>query len=276
MNSHKSSISVIMPSFNVELYIARAIESILAQTFSDFEFIIIDDGSTDDTLSIIEEYQKKDRRIHIIQNKENLRIAASLNKGVGSVSAEYIVRMDADDISLPNRIEQLYAFLRENSNVAVVGSNIVIVDERGRVISKREYPKESRELKKVMFRYSPFAHPAVMFRKKAFLEFGGYDLKNVPCEDIDLWFKIGSKYEFATIPQFLLQYTILPTSSSHTKLRTLELLGFRLKINAIRTYGYRPTFYDIVYNIAEFITLWFMPTNVRVWVYNFLRSRNLI
>lgn len=274
--SKKPLVSVIIPAYNAERYIARAIKSILVQTFKNFELIVINDASTDNVLKILKKYQRLDKRIHIINNKENLQIAASLNKAVRTAQAEIIARMDADDRSFPNRLELQYSFLKKNTDVAVVGADIVIIDEKGNPISKREYPTTSKELKKVMFRYSPFAHPVVMFRKKIFLEFGGYDLKMVPCEDIDLWFKIGSRYKFASIPRAILKYTILPESSSNKKLIPLELLGFRIKINAIRKYGYKPGLYDLIYNLGEFITLWFMPVSIRVWTYNFLRSKKFI
>lgn len=274
--SKKPLISIVMPAYNAEQYISRAIASILNQTFKDFELIIINDASTDNTLKIIQKYKNLDNRIRVLNNKSHLLIAESLNKATSLAQAEIIARMDADDISLPNRLELQYSFLSKNPDIAVLGANIIIIDKDGKEISRREYPTESEQLKKIMFLYSPFAHPVVMFRKKIFQEFGGYDLKMVPCEDIDLWFKIGSKYKFATIPNTVMQYTVHPDSSSNKKLIQLELLGFEIKLKAIRKYGYRPRIYDIIYNLGEFITLWFMPTKVRVWTYNFLRSNKLI
>lgn len=274
--SRRPPVSVIMPAYNVERYVTRAVESILNQTFKDFELIIINDASEDGTPEILKRYQRLDKRIRVVNNEKRLQIAASLNKAVSLAKADIIARMDADDISLPKRLELQYSFLQKNPDVAVLGANIIIVDKDSKPISKRDYPETSEALKKVMFRYSPFAHPVVMFRKKIFLEFGGYNLSMVPCEDIDLWFKIGSKHKFATIPQPILKYTILPDSSSNKNLIPLELLGFEIKIKAIRKYGYKPGVYDIIYNLGEFITLWFMPTNFRVWIYNFLRSNKLI
>lgn len=265
-----------MPAYNAEKYIERAIKSILNQTFRDFELIIINDASEDNTFKILQRYPRIDNRIRIINNETHLLIAASLNKAVDMAKADIVARMDADDISEPNRLDLQYSFMKKHPDVAVLGANVTIIDKDGNNISKREYPTTNEGLKKIMFLYSPFAHPVVMFRKKLFLEFGGYDLKMVPCEDIDLWFKIGSKYKFASLPKSVLKYTILPDSSSNKNLRSLELLGFEIKIRAIRKYGYKPNFYDIVYNLGEFITLWFMPTRLRVWTYNFLRSNKFI
>lgn len=272
----KPAISVVMPAYNAERYIEQAIISILNQTLTNFELLIIDDASTDKTPSIIKKYQRKDARIKVIVNKTNLQIARSLNKLIKLARSEFVARMDADDVSFPRRLFLQYELIKKDKEIAVVGTDMVIIDKGGVPISKREYPDNDKKLKGAMFRYSPFAHPVVMFRKKVFEEFGGYDVNLVPCEDIDLWFKIGSKYKFASIPQPLIYYRIVPYSNSTKSLKDLELLGFKIKIDAIKKYGCKPSLYDVFYNIGQFLTLWFMPVNARVWMYNFLRSRKLI
>lgn len=272
----KPLVSVVMPAYNAEHYIARAIESILNQTFKNFELLIIDDASTDKTKEIIKRFRKKDHRIVLVENKQNLQISKTLNLGIGLAKADVVARMDADDLSLPDRLKLQYEYLEKHPKIAIVGANIIVVDEKGNQLSTREYPESSKDLKKVMFRYSPFAHPVVMFRKKAFEKFGGYDSKMVPCEDIDLWFKLGSKYEFGTVPEYVMKYTILKNSNSNKKLKDLELLGFEIKLRAIKEYGYKPGVFDILYNSAQFVTLWFMPSSARIWLYNFLRSRKII
>lgn len=272
----KPLVSVVMPVFNAERFVHKAIESILHQTLRDFELIIVNDASQDRTLKIIRSFMQKDKRIRLINNTRNLHYVRSLNIGIPFAKADLIARMDADDISHPQRLEIQYLFLMHHPNIAIVGANISITDESGKEIWKREYPTRSKDLKKIMLRYSPFAHPAVMFRKQVFKEFGGYDPNMIPCEDIDLWFKIGAKYDLATIPKTLLKYSVSAKSSSHYDLRTTELLGFRLKINAIKRLGFRPNTYDIFYNVLQFLTLWFIPAGIRIKLYNTLRSRGLI
>jgi hypothetical protein len=115
-----------------------------------------------------------------------------------------------------------------------------------------------------------------MFRKKVFDEFGGYRTDIFPCEDIDLWFKIASKYQFASINEPLLIYTLIQNSSSHKKLRKLEMLTFRIRLNAVRNLGFRPSLYDIIYNTCQFITLWFVSPEMRIRMYDFLRKYELI
>ena len=269
-------VSVVMSVYNAEAYVNRAIESILSQTLTNFELIIINDASSDKTLALVRSYMRKDKRIRLINNYRNLKVAHSLNKGVSLAKTDLIARMDSDDIALPKRLETQFEFMQSHPDVVIVGTYIRIIDENQKVVSKRTYPSKSDDLKRIMLRYSPFAHPTVMFRKKVFEEFGGYNPKMVPCEDIDFWFKAGVKYDFANIPKALLKYTLSTSSGSHYNLRYTELLGFKIKINAIKNLGYRPNIYDIGYNLLQFLTLWIMPTNTRIKLYNALRSHGLI
>ena len=276
MEKNEPFVSVVMPLFNAEGTVKKAIESILNQTLKNFELVIVNDASKDKTLSLVRSYMQKDSRIKLINNKHNLKIATSLNIGVATASADTIARMDGDDTSHPERLRLQYLFLKKHPDVAIVGSNISIVDKKGKEVWKRVYPTNSKDSKKVMFKYSPFAHPTVMFRKKVFEESGGYNPKMVPCEDIDLWFRIGAKYDFGNIPKTLLKYNLSDISGGQYDIRKTELLGFKIKMNAIKKLGFIPSFYDIAYNLLEFISLWLMPGDLRVRLYNTLRSHRLI
>lgn len=274
--SKNPTISVVMPAYNAEKYIARAIESILSQTYKNFELIIVNDASKDKTLSIIKKYAKKDSRIRYVTNSKNKLIAYSLNRGIALAKGSIIARMDGDDVSTPERLKKQYAVLRAYPKVAIVGADLDVVSKKGKIISQRKYPTASSALKKLMFRYSPFSHPVVMFRKAVFNEFGGYREDIFPSEDIDLWFKIGSKYEFASIDKPLLKYTLIQNSSSHRKLRQLELLTFKIRLNAIKTLGYRPGMYDVIYNLLQYITAYLMPPEMRIRMYDILRKYQII
>lgn len=269
-------VSVLMPVYNGEKYVSLAIESILSQTFQDFEFIIVNDASTDSTKDIISAYAIKDPRIVIITNESNLNIAGSLNKGIESAKGDFIARMDADDIALKDRLEKQSKLLVENPKVAVVGSDIQVIDESGNFLGYRKYPTDSRALKKVIFRYSPFAHPAVMFRKKVVQDAGGYDKTKSPSEDVDLWFRLGVLYDFMSIPQVLLKYRVFLNSSSNKKLRRVEWLTLSMRYNAIVKLKYKIGFFDLVYNILQAMTIYLMPISFRVRLFNFIRNHNFI
>ncbi len=272
----KPKISVVLPVFNAEKYIGAAIQSVLDQSFADFELIIVDDASTDSTPLIINTYAKSDSRIKVITNKKNLYIAQALNKGISHAKSAVIARMDADDICLPQRFKRQYWLLTQNPNVAVVGCNIIIIDEDGNEIGKRKYYSDSDMLKKRIFRYSPFAHPTTMFRKAVFDESGGYDPKWSPSEDIDLWIKIGKKYEFANIQDFEFKYRVFSDSHSNKKLRKVELMTIQLRYNAATRYGYKGSIGDIFYNIVELLTVYLIPVTFRYKLFNLVRNKGII
>lgn len=269
-------ISVIMPAHNAQKYISSAIESILNQTFTKFELIIINDCSTDKTLDIMKSFSKKDSRIKIVNNDTRLDIASSLNRGISQAKSNIIARMDADDIAFPNRLELQYALINSSRKIAVVGANIVIMDIAGNQTAIRKYPDTSEKLKDCLFKYSPFAHPVVMFKKDMYEEIGRYNPKYSPTEDLDLWFRLGRKYEFGSIPETLLKYRVYEKSSSHSGMKGLEILVFKIRLDAVMKYGYKPNFFDVVYNLFQFLSLWFTPAKYRITIYNLLRNNDLI
>ena len=132
-------ISVLMPTYNVEKFIGAAVESILTQTWTNFELIIVDDCSTDHTYNILKEYAAKDSRIQLYKNEINSKICKTLNKALCHAKGEFIVRMDGDDVSLPDRFERLYQFLVDNPQVDLVGSNVITIDEEGKEIGRKSY-----------------------------------------------------------------------------------------------------------------------------------------
>ena len=265
-------VSVVMPAYNAETHIEEAINSILRQTYKDFEFIIINDASTDSTLDIIKKFSKKDKRIQIISNKRNLNIGKSLNLGVAKSQGKYIARMDADDISFPNRLAQQVQLLNNNPKVAVTGGDIVLIKEDGTILHTRKYESNSERMKKNIFRFSPFAHPTTMYRKNIFDEFNGYDPAKSPSEDIDLWIKIGSKYDFGSVTSPTLYYRTYVKSSSNKKLRQVELNTIKMRYTAYREYGYKPSLLDIMLNVCQFVTIWIFPASIRIGLFNLIRS----
>lgn len=269
-------ISVVMPAHNASKNISAAVDSILHQTFKRFELIVVNDASTDKTLQKLKSLVKKDKRIKILSNEKRLDIAGSLNRGIKEARSDIIARMDSDDISMPERLELQYELIMSSKKIAAVGANIVIMDENEKDLDTRNYPDNSEGLKKCLFKYSPFAHPVVMFRKKMFEKVGGYDPTYSPTEDLDLWFRLGRNYEFRSVPKLLLRYRLSKSSSSHSIMRKLELLVFRIRIKAILIYGYRPSISDIFYNLFQFLTLWITPVNYRIKIYNLLRNNNVI
>ena len=192
-------ISVVMPAHNSAGTVREAIESILRQTFQDFEFIIIDDASTDDTGAIIQAFD--DPRIRLIRNAENLGATKSLNKGMDVARGKYIARMDADDLSLPHRFETQFNFLENHPDYALVGSSYLQMDGKDNVISLVRVLLEDREIKEGLKKQNWFGHGSVMMRKSALQRVGGYDEKFIFAQDYDLWLRVAEKYKMANIDE---------------------------------------------------------------------------
>lgn len=183
-------ISVIMSVYNAEKYLVKAIKSTLTQSLGDFEFIIIDDNSQDKSADIISEFAQKDQRIKYIKNKENRGLTYSLNKALGLTQGNYIARMDADDISHPNRLERQYGYLQNNQEISLVGTTAYNIDENGEVISERNVPLTYENIKEKIKMVNPIIHPSVMFKKEDILAIGGYNEKFKKVQDYELWFRI--------------------------------------------------------------------------------------
>lgn len=194
-----------MSVYNGEKYLAEAIESVLNQTFTSFEFIIINDGSTDESLLIINSYMEVDERIVVI-SRENRGLIASLNEGIEIARGKYIARMDADDISMPTRFEKQIEFLERNQEVGVCGTWVEVF---GDDIRKKHWvlPVNDKELKVRLLFSIPFVHPSVMMRKSIIDRNGlRYQSAYVNAEDYKLWLDFSWCANFSNLPQTLLKY----------------------------------------------------------------------
>ncbi len=197
-------ISVILPTYNCENFVAKTIKSVLNQTFEEFEFIIIDDASTDRTRNIINFFAKKDRRIKVILNKKNLGIPKTLNKAIREASGKYIAILNHDDLWKPKKLELQFDFLEKNLNIALCGTWVKLIDEKDKFIGKVSLPTSSATIVENLKKgYAGLFQPAVMIRKEIFEKIGGYreDLKTT--EDIDIFIRIGEIYKITNIPQYL-------------------------------------------------------------------------
>ena len=191
-------ISVIMSVYNGEKYLKEAIESVLNQTFTDFEFIIVNDGSTDDSLKIIKSYA--DKRVRLIDNETNIGLTRSLNKAIEQARGEFVARQDADDVSLPGRFEEQIRYFERYPETALLGTGIYIIDEGGKVSGKKaaqENPGES------LFKSNRFNHGSTMFRSAVVRKLGGYNELLRYCQDYELWLRMAKSHEVRNLKQAL-------------------------------------------------------------------------
>lgn len=205
-------LSVVMAAFNAEKYIKEAIDSILKQSYTDFEFIIINDGSTDNTLAIIESYT--DHRIKII-NQQNVGLSKSLNRGIALATGEFIARIDADDSSLPHRLEKQMEFITKHSEIVLLGTNARIMDDEGNYLYTSNL-ESSVEHPSIFETSNPFFHSSVVFKKTIFEKCGGYNEEIIQhFEDKLLWAKMFAHGKLTNLDEALINYRITPSSISN-------------------------------------------------------------
>jgi glycosyltransferase involved in cell wall biosynthesis len=224
------AISVVLPVYNAEAYVREAVESILSQSFIDFELIIINDGSSDGSGDILRELAARDPRIDLIEQPNNGLVAA-LNEGIARAQAGLIARMDADDVAMPERLALQYARMEASPQLAVLGSFMRLMDGAGNVIRLADYPVTEADTLRFLEQGCPVAHPSVMMRRDVVLAVGGYRKAFAHCEDYDLWLRISERgFDIANIPNPLLNYRLHGTnvSSVHREAQELGTIIARL------------------------------------------------
>jgi len=192
-------ISVVMSVYNGAPYLEAAINSILEQTYANFEFIIVNDASTDNTSEILQIFD--DCRVRVITNPENLGLTKSLNLGINAARGLYIARMDADDLSLPHRLEKQLEFLEKNPGHALVGSSYYQIDESGGIKSLIRVLTDDRDLQTGLLQQNWFGHGSVMMRKEAFVQLGGYEERFKYAQDYDLWLRLADNHRLANLAE---------------------------------------------------------------------------
>ena len=225
-------ISVLLAVHNGEEKIEKAIQSILSQTFRDFELVVIDDGSIDQTQKIISEIQKKDNRI-ILESIPHSGLTRALNQGLHLAKGEYIARMDADDIAHIDRLQKEVEFLNQNPAVGVLGTGYEVILENG----GREKPNvplliKHEEIKKALPEFNPFFHGSTIIRKKLLDQVGGYDENFLLAQDYDLWFRLSKLTRFSNLNEVLML--------RHEDVKTIQKekrqnwFGVKARLKAIR------------------------------------------
>jgi len=205
-----TNISVIMSVYNGEKYLHEAIESILNQKYKDFEFIIIDDGSTDDTADILKTF--RDSRMKIITNHHNMGLAKSLNEGIKKSIGKYIARMDADDISHLKRLQKQFDFMENNPNCIVLGTQAIVITSQGKEICVSKLALDNKTLKTRLPKKCPFYHGSVMFRKEVVMKGNLYpEVSYRLAEDMFLWNGMAKFGEFRNLPLPLYYYRLVET-----------------------------------------------------------------
>ena len=196
-------LSIILPVFNGEPYIRDAIHSILNQEFKDFELLVIDDCSSDKTPNIIESI--KDPRLKIFRNDVNKGLISSLNIGIRAANSPLIARMDADDISMSNRISEQYEFMEQHQDISVLGTAAEIINKDGKVVGVANVPELDWQIRWRMAFSCPFIHPSIMVRTECVKGVGGYSNNALHGEDFDLWVRLSTFVKFGNLTNYLIK-----------------------------------------------------------------------
>lgn len=272
---NKPLISVVIPVHNGEKYVKEALESVLNQTYENVEIIVVDDKSTDSTLSILSTLEKRHPSLKVIEAEKQNGLGDVINIGIRASTGKYIARLDADDLMYPDRLEKQAEFMENNPDVVVVGGQIDIIDESGKVIGKREYATDDRDIKKNQFLFQPFAHPAVMMRKSALEEVGLYPEGVWKIEDVMLFFKLRQVGKFANLSDTVINYRTSTKSQSQG-----DLIGHfketeKARRWAIKELGIKPTIRERLIWFFEKIgvrILSLLPQKVYIRVFHTVRK----
>lgn len=247
-------ISIIMAVYNTSAYLDESIWSILKQSFSDFELIIIDDWSKDNSVQIIKKYLKLDKRIIFLQNWVNLWISKTRNKWLKLAKWEYITNFDSDDIAEPIWLETQYNFLEWNKDYSLCWACINFITKSSKVVQKLKYPENDKDIKDSLFYVNPFVHSTVLIRKSCFDEVWYFNENLKTAEDFDLWFRLAAAwFLFHNTQEYLVNYRIHWTNSIITARNEMIANTFKLfKLNNIFskiTFNFR----SVSFFIASFL-----------------------
>ncbi|GGH11837.1 glycosyltransferase [Sphingobacterium alkalisoli] len=242
-------VSVLLPCHNGEKYLNACIDSVLKQTYPQFELIVVNDGSTDKTREIVEKYD--DERIRLINYKQNVGIVDSLNHGIKEAKGKYIARIDADDMMHPDRLHKQIQYLenQENQDVGLVGSHHYVINSIGKITSLKQYPITNNEINATLLFHNPFSHPSVMMRADVVKKIK-YSNQYPHVEDYHLWFNILKKHKAGNIPEYLTYYRVHDNSLSVKSNKDQKENAADLVLTELEQRGVDPTVENLKIHIA--------------------------
>lgn len=272
----KPLVTVLMTVYNAQAYLDLALESLVRQTYDRLQIIVVNDGSTDETASIIEEFKKADSRIELVALKERLGPSGASNIGLDQARGDYLARMDADDIAFLDRIEKQVALLNDNPQVVVVGGQCFLINEESEIVGEKNFPLKDREIRQSLFYLNPIAHPACMVNRTLLPKDFEYYRQDSPlAHDLELIFKLGEFGALANLPDRLLYYrqTFSSLSLKDPKKTFLDTLAVRQR--ALKEYSYRPDFRGWLFHLAQKLTITPLPSELIYPLFRLVRLQRV-
>lgn len=267
------NISVVMPVHNGERFLAEAIDSILTQTYSDFELLLINDGSTDSSAAIIDQYATQDSRIRVLTNAvaQGFGGEKACNAAYRQARGRYIAKLDADDIAYPDRMERQIQFLEANPGIFLVGSWLTIIDAEGNPIGKRQYPTQPDAILGEFYYRNCIGHPSIMFRNHV-LRDDFYQLRFAALNDYYSHFvHLQQGLKMANIPDYLVNYRVHDTNTTFAAIKRQWAINLEIKQSFVRDFAYRPPLFHRL--VIALITL-FVQIVPATWLAGLLKLRS--
>lgn len=270
-------VSVVMPVYNAGDFLRASIDSMLNQTYKNFEFIIVNDASTDETSKILKQYKRQDRRVRIITNKINLGVSRSANIAINETKGEFIARMDADDIANSDRIEKQVNFLRRNKKVVAVGGQCELIDKDGIKIGEKIFPTDNNRIKNMIFSNVPLQQPTLMVNKNLLPKnFVWYDNDFSSAEELELIFKLFRLGEVRNLKDIVLKYRIHNHNTSFINPKKTFYLTVKTRIKGLTKYGYIPSLSGILTTCAQVLFISLIPNKFIYPIYTYIRGMRKI
>ena len=261
-------VSVVIPVYNSELFIAEAIESVLNQTYNNIELIVVNDCSTDKTADILNNYSGK---INIITNERNIGVSLSRNRGLSEMTGEYFAPLDADDVCLPYRLSKGVEFLQSNKSCVLVGGQVSYIDSHSKCLGTSNYPTTEEEVTAHIWRRNPIAHSSLLARAELVKSLGMYDSSLEVCEDYDLLFRLLRHGYLANLSEVVVKYRLHDSQLTQCKYATLLKTTVFLQNKYKNLYNHKDNFVDGVYACGY----WFLlktPSKASNRIVNFFRK----
>lgn len=267
-------VSVIMPVYNGFSFVAEAIESVLNQTYKNLEFVIVNDGSTDNTLRVIKHFKDLyPRKIKVISYIKNQGESAAANIGFAASKGEFIARMDADDICHQERIEKQVDFMLFHPEIIVLGSQALVIDKNGKRVGRKTFPQDHKTIYRHYGFYHPMMHPSCMFRRSLLSHKDHlWENNHEPNDDYYTLFGLLRFGKFANLPDELVAYRVHDKNKSLQKARAKVFSAMRVRKDAIRNFGYRPGVLAIMLNLAQLLGALILPERLIVPAYLLMRG----
>lgn len=268
-------VSIIMPVYNAGGFLVEAVNSILKQTYQNFEFIIVDDHSTDNSWKILQKLSMKSDKIKLLQNNENVGISKTLNYAITQAKGKYIVRMDADDITHTKRIKKQINYLMENKEVVAIGTQCYVINTENKIIGKKQFPTKAKQVHDYLFKFNPVQHPTLTI-KRALLpkNFFYYDHGFDGAEDLNLIFKLQQYGKVENLNEYLHYYRIHDHNSSLRNIKNIFWKAFLSRMNGVLKFGYRPSITALITTFAQTLIVLALPENIIFKLYVHMRNLN--